>query len=417
MDPSEAIAQFSAITGTDIETAKFYLSMTNNALEPAVSLFMDQGGGGGAGAPMGNAGGGGGGGGGGRGGARAPPPPVTDFEEEVRAPIAQFDDRLMDANQQALWDRQREKARESSKPKVKALADFSKKEEDRDAFAKLFDGSGPGGCENCPLPLQQCSERAEKEGKWVLVHIHVEKEFVSHELRRDTWKDDTVADLVKGSFVFWTRDDDSDEGTSFQNLYRAQHTPFVGVLDPRTGRKVKEWDPKVFKEPLSAADILTTFLEKHTLEGNMNPLKKKAQEAAAAATASASSSSSSSSAVPPLSTGAAPAAGVNGTAPPAPVPPPQLAAQVPDEPDASEKDVVKIRIVNLDGSKRVRRVRGSDTLAALFALCGALNGLGAGEVELLVPPQKKLRDTFSMETTLADAGLDSSQVTIHRKLG
>merc|ERR1712173_355074 len=55
-------------------------------------------------------------------------------------------------------------------------------------------------------------EKAKTEGKWVLVNIQQAEVFASHALNRDVWRDDTIKDIVSGSFLLWQRDDKSSEG-------------------------------------------------------------------------------------------------------------------------------------------------------------------------------------------------------------
>jgi hypothetical protein len=36
-----------------------------------------------------------------------------------------------------------------------------------------------------------------------LVNVQSNSEFASHQLNRDTWSDDTVKTIIRGSFIFW----------------------------------------------------------------------------------------------------------------------------------------------------------------------------------------------------------------------
>ncbi|CAE7704626.1 PUX7 [Symbiodinium sp. CCMP2592] len=98
------------------------------------------------------------------------------------------------------------------------------------------------------------------------VNIQQAEVFASHTLNRDVWSDDTIKDIITGSFLFWQRDDKSAEGDQFCHLHQCGHQlPHICVIDPRTGRRVKNWDGRKWVESHAAAEYLFGFLDQFSM--------------------------------------------------------------------------------------------------------------------------------------------------------
>lgn len=102
------------------------------------------------------------------------------------------------------------------------------------------------------FPLQTLN-RGKFERRWVVVNIQCNDSFESHRLNRDVWRDESVEEILKASFLFWQRQSEHPDGVNFCRLYKISSFPFIGVIDPRTGRLLKRWDAKKFNDELSAA--------------------------------------------------------------------------------------------------------------------------------------------------------------------
>jgi hypothetical protein len=97
----------------------------------------------------------------------------------------------------------------------------------------------------------QAKDRGSKELRWLLVNIQNTKEFSSHRLNRDTWKNEKLKRLIKDHFIFWQQYDDSVQGKQFIFFYpNASIVPYIGIIDPRTGEEIKHWFSFVEPEPL-----------------------------------------------------------------------------------------------------------------------------------------------------------------------
>jgi hypothetical protein len=73
------------------------------------------------------------------------------------------------------------------------------------------------------------------------VNLQSHEEFASHLLNRDTWVGDTMEQILRNNFVFWQRGHTSGDGKEYMKLYHISEDdvlPHIGVIDPRTGRKI-----------------------------------------------------------------------------------------------------------------------------------------------------------------------------------
>ena len=113
---------------------------------------------------------------------------------------------------------------------------------------------------NTPGTFQDAMKKAKDSRKWLLVNIQSSDEFGSLVLNRDIWSHETVKQIIFSSFVFFQRDRLSTQGSTFANNYNIATYPVVCVIDPRTGRKVKQWSGDKFRGPLSATDLLSDFM-------------------------------------------------------------------------------------------------------------------------------------------------------------
>ncbi len=104
---------------------------------------------------------------------------------------------------------------------------------------------------------------AAKHDRWLLVNIQDVEDFASHELNRDTWKDDLVRELVSYNCVFWQSDAAVMDAAKYMNLYnvpRAGGLPHIAMVDPVTGAKM--WGLTGFVDPDAMMTRLSDFLEK-----------------------------------------------------------------------------------------------------------------------------------------------------------
>ncbi|CAE7900123.1 PDE6D [Symbiodinium necroappetens] len=223
-------------------------------------------------------------------------------------------------------------------------------------------------------------EKAKGEGKWVLVNIQQAEVFASHTLNRDVWSDDTIKDIITGSFLFWQRDDKSAEGDQFCHYHQCGHQlPHICVIDPRTGRRVKNWDGRKWVESHAAAEYLFGFLDQFSM--------------------SRSPPSMSPTASPVMHPKASPpdpsqirlhglddmeVEGVEAKEEPVPV--------LPEEP-AEGVEHLKVSLRLPSGQRVARRFRPDDTLEQMFVVAAALTDKPTEKVDLATQfPTRSLRE-------------------------
>ena len=84
-------------------------------------------------------------------------------------------------------------------------------------------------------PFDSARDQGIKENKWLLVDVQDSKEFLCQCLNRDLWKNETVAGVLKGNFIFWQVNVLDPMGQRFNQFYPVASLPFVGLVDPTTG--------------------------------------------------------------------------------------------------------------------------------------------------------------------------------------
>ncbi|XP_019152389.1 PREDICTED: plant UBX domain-containing protein 7-like [Ipomoea nil] len=77
--------------------------------------------------------------------------------------------------------------------------------------------------------------------RWLIINVQSAGEFASHVLNRDIWGDESVAQIIRSTFVFWQFDHDMEEGRKVCTYYNLTSLPAVLVIDHITGRNMKSW--------------------------------------------------------------------------------------------------------------------------------------------------------------------------------
>ncbi|GAB4816470.1 hypothetical protein N2152v2_003516 [Parachlorella kessleri] len=274
MDNSEVLANFVAITGADEGTALQMLSSTDFQLEQAVNLFfaMEQQG------PQGQGLGGGGGGLGGFGAGvgggfddvaglamddgelarqlqrEADAVPA---EEQVRAPIPVRTERLYgDAPHRAHPTRRVDPVPHNV---VDAFRDLGGDDEAAGSGQRLASMFEPPRELLFVGSFDEAKQQALEKQRWLLVNVQSTNQFASHQLNRDTWRDEMVKSLVENNFVFFQVYDVVEEAQKLMAYYRIYELPAVLVVDPVTGAPMRQWTGFVNAERM--AEELMPFLD------------------------------------------------------------------------------------------------------------------------------------------------------------
>lgn len=279
MITDEAVAEFISLTNAQVDEARGYLEMTGGELQEAVNIFLEMGGGGGNPSPV----------------LRPAPSPAAPMDmdadvaaevraaaaaagidmadaemddAEVRAPMASFNDQMIDPDQESR--RINEVIAADTAAMTRRMA-FDRPTEAVPSAEGAAQGQAINQLFAPPEYVERSTyyktiEKAKAEGKWILVNIQQAEVFASHTLNRDVWNDETIKDVVQGSFIFWQRDDKSAEGEQFCQYHQCGHQlPHICVIDARTGRKVKSWDGRKWSNSHTAAEFLFGFLDEFSL--------------------------------------------------------------------------------------------------------------------------------------------------------
>jgi len=275
----ENIDQFCLITGSHGELAKNLLEACGNSLEMAVNMHMENGesdptsGPGAVHAPAAGTSG------------SFRPGPSTDPDDNVRAPIPQKQETLIEPGFEGYEMTNR--LNRNSRSRVRSVFDgFRNFEEEtlrRENEDVVEQPVIPAGVEvplthtqynrskkrtleelfKPPLDImyrgdwQSARDKATESGRWLLVNIQEPKEFQCQVLNRDLWSNPGVKTIISEHFVFWQQYKQSDEAQRYMTFYKITSWPYIAVIDPRTGENMVTWshiDANAFPE------LITEFL-------------------------------------------------------------------------------------------------------------------------------------------------------------
>lgn len=262
-DPSEAVANFVAITGADEAAALQMLQATGYQLEEAVNLFFATGDAGGAAAARSmqpefeddealarrlqeEATGGAGG------------QPAQMEEEQVRAPLPVVTERLYGE------EPYRPPPRRPANPVPQNVVDAFRNFKDEAGAS----GSGGGGLAAMFEPprgmlfqgsFEDAKASAQEKERWLIVNLQSTSQFASHRLNRDTWRNDMVQALVENNFVLFQAYDQVEEAQKLMHFYKVFELPTILIIDPVTGAPMRQWTGYVDAERLT--EELLPFME------------------------------------------------------------------------------------------------------------------------------------------------------------
>jgi len=260
MSTEHAILTFVSMVNCEPEFARFFLEANDNNLELAVQNYFAAHGGNAATDPSSNQEG------------AAVPEGLPGYEQPVRAPIAQFNDTLID-HDPAMRLPQRPVQTAAAEHPLEAFRDF-KSEADKPGMAPSSEVFGlskkPRNLAEIYRPpvelcfsgtFEQLREEGRKLSRWLLVNIQSPVEFASQQLNADTWQDETLGAVIKANFLFWQQYFDSTEGAKYCRYYLQGSTsfPHIGVIDPVTGQLVKSWSG--FKDAERLMDSLVNYAD------------------------------------------------------------------------------------------------------------------------------------------------------------
>jgi len=186
-------------------------------------------------------------------------PPLEDAP--VRAPLPQFRDTLIDSDPAQRMPSRPSHSNAANHP-LEAFRDFRS---EGAGAAGSSAGDGPAQAEvfgltkkpknlaeiyKAPTELSfvgsfdELRDAGREQRRWLLVNIQSPTEFASQQLNADTWRDETLCEVIKASFLFWQQYYDNELGSTYCRYYLNPpqgSLPHIGIVDPMTGELVKKW--------------------------------------------------------------------------------------------------------------------------------------------------------------------------------
>lgn len=227
---SDQIAQFCAITNSEVDTATQYLEAANFDLSQAIELFFASGGASVSGQQTAE----------------------TGVRERIEGTTAQ----LIDPEELALEEQLR-RARRAGRPRKAGVfnqfsdASLEGLSAHERRLATLF---RPPFDIIEDIDFDDAKEEAQQLHRWILINIQDNTEFQCQILNRDLWSNSSVKEIIKSNFVFLQYEADSEDGETYRTLYPFESFPHIAVLDPWTGEQQRVWSkvphPELFVEQL-----------------------------------------------------------------------------------------------------------------------------------------------------------------------
>jgi len=190
-------------------------------------------------------------------------------DDEVRAPIPQKQETLIEAGYEGYQMNNRQNYRKarirtvfdgfrnfgneasSSSAEPQSLISQGKKRTLEELFKPPIDIMYKGD-------WQSARDAATAAKKWLLVNIQDAGEFQCQTLNRDVWSNEAVKTIIREHFLFWQQYNKSEEAQRYLTFYPNHQWPYIAVLDPRTGEKLITWKRL---DVTTFCDLVTAFLE------------------------------------------------------------------------------------------------------------------------------------------------------------
>lgn len=121
------------------------------------------------------------------------------------------------------------------------------------------------------LSWDNAREEGKEDEKWIMVNVQDPSIFDCQVLNRDIWKNASIRDTVKESFIFMQFTKDDPRGDQYVNYYFQNKDvedayPHIAIVDPRTGEQVKVWSGPPVPKPADFLMELHEFLDRYSLK-------------------------------------------------------------------------------------------------------------------------------------------------------
>lgn len=218
-DNDHFIAQFCSITGcSDSSEASHFLLASNNDIDVAISLFMDS----------------------------SPPSQLQHHKEveELKEPHPPQRETLLPTPQSSLFQG-RLRSVEQQQQQQKSTTDLPS------IFKPPTEIIWKG-------TFEDAKREATSSYKYILLTFHRPNEFSCQRTIRDIWRDPLIMEFLKDNLLFHFVDESEGDSSGYLQFYGIESLPHWSLIDPRTGRRVRQWNGRA---TITSSEVLQEIAE------------------------------------------------------------------------------------------------------------------------------------------------------------
>lgn len=214
------IAQFCSITGcSDSSEASHFLLASNNDIDVAISLFMDS----------------------------SSPLQLQHHHkevEEVKEPLPSQRETLLPTPQSSLFQ-----------GRLRNVVGQQQQQKSTTDLPSIFK---PPTEIIWKGTFEDAKREATSSYKYILLTFHRPNEFSCQRTVRDIWRDPLIMEFVKDNLLFHFVDESEGDSSGYLQFYGIESLPHWSLIDPRTGRRVRQWNGRA---TISSSEVLQEIAE------------------------------------------------------------------------------------------------------------------------------------------------------------
>ena len=217
MEMEEKVVSFCQIAGADTETAEYYLAASDNNVEQAILLYMENN--------------------------------DNDKSHSKQEPI------IISDSEGEVEEEEQERP-STSQPSIHPFRTFSEQKRKLDELFKAptqitFHGS-----------LSAARTEAQRLNRLLLISLHDPTEFACQVLNRDLWSSSAVVEFIQENLLFSQLLISNEEGMKFSSYYGVEGFPHISLLDPKTGERLAQW--QTVMSPLEFIQEVSEKIERYS---------------------------------------------------------------------------------------------------------------------------------------------------------
>lgn len=104
---------------------------------------------------------------------------------------------------------------------------------------------------------------SKSQHRYLLVSLHDSSDFQCQMLNRDLWNNGEMQDFILDNLIFLQLVVGTDEADRYMRFYQFSGHPHTSLIDPRTGKLVKQWN--IIPSPMDLIGEIIEYTEGHSL--------------------------------------------------------------------------------------------------------------------------------------------------------